>query len=367
MSDGTVQFNGNVRANNVYGGEATMVINAGALEVTESVSTSNTLKLADAADVVNGTVVYRASTDVADEDSFIGYGFSVRMVSGSSQDAFVIDDTYFAGLTMNVASADVLLGTSETFTASAYPVNTTLPEGAHIRFFLDGDENYITGVDNGNGTATIQALKYDSTFSSLNEATLTAYVYDEYDIELEEYGSASVNLRVIEKPKTTYVSDTTGNVDVALGNTYQFKITSTDGSVPSFAVAGDGNIFRLVEQSNSGNDYFFKVQAVGTPGQVCGVYINREATPVATLTVGANFTCDTTTVNVAAGASYIAKVTANEQPVVAAGNSSYTVELASQSGNDYFFRITAVSAQAGDQVGFYINSSAAPVFIATTV
>lgn len=367
LSDGTVQFNGNVRANNVYGGEATMVINAGALEVTESVSTSNTLKLADAADVVNGTVVYRASTDVADEDSFIGYGFSVRMVSGSSQDAFVIDDTYFAGLTMNVASADVLLGTSETFTASAYPVNTTLPEGAHIRFFLDGDENYITGVDNGNGTATIQALKYDSTFSSLNEATLTAYVYDEYDIELEEYGSASVNLRVIEKPKTTYVSDTTGNVDVALGNTYQFKITSTDGSVPSFAVAGDGNIFRLVEQSNSGNDYFFKVQAVGTPGQVCGVYINREATPVATLTVGANFTCDTTTVNVAAGASYIAKVTANEQPVVAAGNSSYTVELASQSGNDYFFRITAVSAQAGDQVGFYINSSAAPVFIATTV
>ena len=367
LEEGQVTFAGSVRVANVAGGEATMVINAGALEISETVSTSNTLKLADAADVVGGTVVYRAASDIADESSFIGYGYSVRMVSGSSQDAFVIDDTYFAGLTMNVASADILLGTSETFTASAYPVNTTLPEGAYIKFFLDGDENYISGVDNGNGTATIQALKYDSTFSSLNEATLTAYVYDEYDIELEEYGSATLNLRVIEKPATTYVSDTTGNVDVAVGNTYQFKITSTDGSVPSFAVAGDGNIFRLVEQSNSGNDYFFKVQAVGTPGQVCGVYINREATPVATLTVGANFTCDTTTVNVAVGASYIAKVTANEQPVVAAGNSSYTVELASQSGNDYFFRITAVSAQVGDQVGFYINSSAAPVFIATTV
>lgn len=367
LQAGQVQFAGNLKANVVSGGEATMIINAGALEVTETVATSNTLKLADAADVVPGTVVYRAASDIADEESFVGYGFTMRTVSGSSQDAFVIDGVQFAGLTMNVSSADILLGTSETFTASAYPGTTSLPEGTHIRFFLNGDENYITGVDNGNGTATIQALKYDSTFSSLNEATLTAYVYDEYDIELEEYGSASVNLRVIEKPATTYVSDTTGNVDVALGNTYQFKITSTDGSVPSFAVAGDGNIFRLVEQSNSGNDYFFKVQAVGTPGQVCGVYINREATPVATLTVGANFTCDTTTVNVAAGASYIAKVTANEQPVVAAGNSSYTVELASQSGNDYFFRITAVSAQAGDQVGFYINSSAAPVFIATTV
>lgn len=367
LQAGQVRFAGNVKANVVSGGEATMVINAGALEITETVATSNTLKLADAADVTPGTVVFRAATDIADEDSFIGYGYTMRMVSGSSQDAFLVDGVQFAGLTMNVSEADILLGTSETFTASAYPAATQLPEGAYIKFFLNGDENYITGVDNGNGTATIQALKYDSTFSSLNEATLTAYVYDEYDIELEEYGSASVKLNVIEKPKTTYVSDTTGNVDVALGNTYQFKITSTDGSVPSFAVAGDGNIFRLVEQSNSGNDYFFKVQAVGTPGQVCGVYINREATPVATLTVDVGYECDTTTVNVAAGASYIAKVTANEQPVVAAGNSSYTVELASQSGNDYFFRITAVSAQAGDQVGFYINSSAAPVFIATTV
>ena len=367
LESGTVTFGGSVKVANIGGGEATMVINAGGLNVTESISTSNTLQLADPADVVNGTVVYTAASDIADEDSFIGKGFSVRVVSGSSTDALVIDDISFAGLSMNKSSAEIVVGTSETFTASAYPANTTLPEGAYIKFFLDGDENYISGVDNGNGTATLTANKYDSTFSVLNKATLTAYVYDEYDIELEEYGKATCIINVIETPRTTYVSDTTGNVDVAVGNTYQFKITSTDGSVPSFAVAGDGNIFRLVEQSNSGNDYFFKVQAVGTPGQVCGVYINREATPVATLTVGANFTCDTTTVNVAAGASYIAKVTANEQPVVAAGNSSYTVELASQSGNDYFFRITAVSAQAGDQVGFYINSSAAPVFIATTV
>lgn len=367
LESGTVAFTGNVKVDNVGGSEATMVINAGALNITESVATSNTLKLANAADVVNGTVVYTATSEIADESSFVGYGYDVRMVSGSSQDAFVIDNVYFSGLTMNVSSADILLGTSQTFTASAYPNGTSLPEGAYIKFFLDADESYITGVDNGNGTATIQALKYDSTFDVLNKGTLTAQVYDEYDIQLEEYGEATVDITVIEKPKTTYVSDTTSNVVVPVGNTYQFKITSTDGSVPNFAVAGDNAIFRLVEQSQSGNDYFFKVQAVGTPGQVCGVYINREATPVATLTVGANFTCDTTTVNVAAGASYIAKVTANEQPVVAAGNSSYTVELASQSGNDYFFRITAVSAQAGDQVGFYINSSAAPVFIATTV
>ena len=357
-----------MKVNNVYGGEADMIINAGALNVTESVATSNTLKIADAADVAAGTVVYTAASDIADENSFIGYGYTVKKVSGSSTDAFVIDSISFAGLTMNKTEAEILLGTSETFTASVYPNGTTMPEGAYIKFFLDGDENYISGVDNGNGTATIEAKKYDSDFDVLNKATLTAQVYDQYDIQLEEYGEATCAITVIEKPKTTYVSDTTGNVNVVAGGTYQFKITSTDGSVPQFAVAGDGSIFKLVAQSNEGNDYFFKVQAVGTVGQVCGVYVNKEATPVATLTVSADYTCDTTAVNVAVGATYQVKITANSMPTLAAGNSIYSVAFASQSGNDYFFKITATqNAKAGDVVGFYINGAPSAAFVATTV
>ena len=368
LDNGTVAFNGNVKVNNVGGGEATMVINAGALNVTESVATANTLKLADPADVVAGTLVYTAASEIADESSFVGYGFDMKLVSGTSTDALVVDKTYFSGLTMNKTEAKIVLNTSETFTASAYPNGTTLPEGAYIKFFLDGDENYVSGVDNGNGTATITAKKYDATFDVLNKATLTAQVYDQYDIQLEEYGEATCAITVIEKPETTYVSDTTGNVDVVAGNTYQFKITSTDGSVPQFAVAGDGSIFKLVAQSNEGKDYFFKVQAVGTVGQVCGVYVNKEATPVATLTVSADYTCDTTTVNVAVGATYQVKITANSMPTLAAGNSIYTVAFASQSGNDYFFKITATqNAKAGDAVGFYINGAPSPAFVATTV
>lgn len=368
LESGTVAFTGNVKVDNVGGSEATMVINAGALNITESVATSNTLKIADAADVAAGTVVYTAASEIADESSFVGYGYTVKVVSGKTTDAFVIDSISFSGLTMNKTEAKILLGTSETFTASVYPNGTTMPEGAYIKFFLDGDENYVSGVDNGNGTATITAKKYDATFDVLNKATLTAQVYDQYDIQLEEYGEATCAITVIEKPETTYVSDTTGNVNVVAGNTYQFKITSTNGAVPQFAVAGDGSIFKLVAQSNEGNDYFFKVQAVGTVGQVCGVYVNKEATPVATLTVSADYTCDTTTVNVAVGATYQVKITANSMPTLAAGNSIYTVAFASQSGNDYFFKITATqNAKAGDAVGFYINGAPSPAFVATTV
>ena len=368
LESGTVAFTGNVKVDNVGGSEATMVINAGALNITESVATSNTLKIADAADVAAGTVVYTAASEIADESSFVGYGYTVKVVSGKTTDAFVIDSISFSGLTMNKTEAKILLGTSETFTASAYPNGTTLPEGAYIKFFLDGDENYVSGVDNGNGTATITAKKYDATFDVLNKATLTAQVYDQYDIQLEEYGEATCAITVIEKPETTYVSDTTGNVNVVAGNTYQFKITSTNGAVPQFAVAGDGSIFKLVAQSNEGNDYFFKVQAVGTVGQVCGVYVNKEATPVATLTVAADYACDTTAVNVAVGATYQVKITANSMPTLAAGNSIYTVAFASQSGNDYFFKITATqNAKAGDAVGFYINGAPSAAFVATTV
>lgn len=368
LDNGTVAFNGNVKVNNVGGGEATMVINAGALNVTESVATANTLKLADPADVVAGTVVYTAASEIADESSFVGYGFDMKLVSGTSTDALVVSKTYFSGLTMNKTEAKIVLNTSETFTASAYPAGTSLPEGAYIKFFLEGDENYVSGVDNGNGTATITAKKYDATFDVLNKATLTAQVYDQYDIQLEEYGEATCAITVIEKPEVSYISDTTDNVNVVAGGTYQFKITSVDGTVPQFAVAGDGSIFKLVAQSNEGNDYFFKVQAVGTVGQVCGVYVNKEATPVATLTVSADYTCDTTAVNVAVGATYQVKITANSMPTLAAGNSIYTVAFASQSGNDYFFKITATqNAKAGDAVGFYINGAPSAAFVATTV
>lgn len=367
LDNGTVAFSGNVKVDNVNGGEATMVINAGALNITESIGTSNTLKIADPADVVAGTLVYTAASEIADESSFIGYGFDMKLVSGTSTDALVVDKTYFSGLTMNKTEAKIVLNTSETFTASAYPAGTSLPEGAYIKFFLEGDENYVSGVDNQNGTATITAKKYDATFDVLNKATLKAQVYDQYDIQLEEYGEAVCYITVIEKPEVSYISDTTGNVDVVAGNTYQFKITSVDGTVPQFAVANDGAVFKLVAQSNEGNDYFFKVQAVGTVGQVCGVYVNKEATPVATLTVSADYTCDTTTVNVPVGGTYQVKITANSMPTLAAGNSIYTVAFASQSGNDYFFKITATeNAKAGDVVGFYINGGAR-AFVATTV
>lgn len=365
LNSGMVTFNGKVNVNNVYGSDADMVINAGQLYITDSVATSNTLRLANAADVAVGTVVYSASSDIADADSFIGYGYSVKAVSGTNSDSFVIDGVSFSGLSMSQSTAEVVVGDSITLTASAYPNGTTLPANTKIKFYIDSDESYISGLNNGDGTATVTAKAYSTDFSVLNKATVTAVVVDEFDIDLEEYGVATCVVTVIPEIKSTYTSDTTGNVSVKAGETYQFKITSLDGKVPTFGIGSPS--FKLVAQSSQGNDHFFKVQAVGNIGDACGIYINSDPNKVAVLHVTADYTCDTTTVNVAVGASYQVKITANARPTVAAGNSIYTVEYVSNSGNDYFFKITATqNAKAGDVVGFYVNGGPR-AFVATTV
>lgn len=370
LQSGSVTFTGNITVDYVEGLDADFVINAGALYIKKSIATSNVLKLADPASVKAGTLVFRAESDIASVDSFVPYGYELDVVSSKSYDGFVIKSTSFAGLTLDCGDTiELLVGEEVTVTASAYPAGTSLPEGLQIMFYLnDADLNYISGNNLGNGQATVKALKYDPEFDVLNTGKLVAVVVDEYEMTYEEYGEATATVKVVEKKTSTetYKSDTTGDVVVAKGNTYQFKITSLNGQTPSVVLGSDG-VFELVGTSVEGSDYFFKFQAVGASGAATGVYVNGDA-KVATLYVDGNtgYTCDTTTVNVPAGGTYQVKITAASMPTLLPGNSIYTVAFASQEGNDYFFKITATSAQAGDVVGFYINGGAR-AFVATTV
>ena len=77
------------------------------------------------------------------------------------------------------------------------------------------------------------------------------------------------------------VSDTTHPFTVAQGGTYQFRLTAAER--PSFA-AGSAS-FTVEYAGQIGNDYFYKVHAVGQPGDGCGFYINGEAAPVAVATI----------------------------------------------------------------------------------
>ncbi|WP_195985545.1 glycoside hydrolase family 2 TIM barrel-domain containing protein [Clostridium sp. D33t1_170424_F3] len=68
-------------------------------------------------------------------------------------------------------------------------------------------------------------------------------------------------------------SDTTANFTLKRGSAYCFKMTVVNGSnaAPSFTV-GNGNVLKTQFVVKIGSDYYYRVWAIGTPGQSTGVY-----------------------------------------------------------------------------------------------
>jgi hypothetical protein len=135
-----------------------------------------------------------------------------------------------------------------------------------------------------------------------------------------------------------------------------------------FAVGTPG-VFQVTLAKVDGNDYFYKITAIGAPGSQAGIYINHGPR-LLIATVGSDFTSgiklDTgSRLSVAKGKTYQFRVTATSKPVFVCGNSSvFRVSFSGSKGNDYFFKATA-TGKAGDSAGFYVNREKAPRTIGT--
>ena len=86
------------------------------------------------------------------------------------------------------------------------------------------------------------------------------------------------------------VSDTTVNFTMKRGSAYCFKMTVVNGNnqAPSFTV-GNGNVLKTQFVAKVGNDYYYRVYAIGTPGQSTGVYTTlsgQNAVKHCTVTIG---------------------------------------------------------------------------------
>jgi hypothetical protein len=161
-----------------------------------------------------------------------------------------------------------------------------------------------------------------------------------------------------------FISDT--NRDLTVNGTYQFKITSKNGLMPTFVV-GTAGVFNVKFVQKIDNDYYFKLTAIGTSGARAGIYVNSSKLLVATVgTTASSVKSDTTgAFKVKSGASYTFKLTADKKPTFVAGTSSvFKVVFVKSVGKDYFFKVTAVG-KVGAATGFYANSEKTPVTVAT--
>ena len=341
--DSTLTFTGSLEVGSIDG-SGILFIGLNKLYVTSDVS-GVILKL-NATSYAKGDTVFTAISDTVDVDDFDCYGFTLAKTEGSSKDTFKIATTEFKGLTVDPATASITKGYGQSFRAVPYAPGTSIPAGYSIAYSLDGSDDVFDLVDNGDGSATVNVVGYDDTFAEENKATLTAELVDEDGDVDDDYDAGEVDITATLV--VPVVSDTTSNFSIAPGASYTFKFTSPTAPV---VTAGTGGVFSVTDVGKSGNDYFVKITAIGKSGTESGIYVNGTKLLVASIKSG--ITSDTTT-DITVHGSYTYKITAPSAPTFSIGTGgvfSYTV---SQSGNNYFLKITSIGA-AGARAGIYVN------------
>ncbi len=112
---------------------------------------------------------------------------------------------------------------------------------------IDGKIYALGGYDNGYGSSSLEV--YDS--NQITPATV------------------ATNIKGVKL-------DTGAQLTVKAGKTYQFKLTAA--TKPTF-ICGNHSVFKIVAYSSKGNNYYFKVKAVGKAGQAAGFYVNGSRIP----------------------------------------------------------------------------------------
>lgn len=351
-SDTSLTFDGMVTADTIDG-DGTMKIAAGNLYVNDSAS-GVTLKLTDKTFAV-GTTVFKAATDAVDIDDFNTYGFTLAKSTGTAIDTFKIASLSFAGIVINKDSSSIAKGYSETFTATAYPAGTSIPAGTQIVWDLDGGSSDVFELTSSGTSATVKVNSVDPIFASENKTALTATLYDADGYEMDDYAVAKCAITAISTPSA--ISDTNAALSVEKGSSYIMKVTSA--TAPS-VVTGTSGVFSAILVSQNGNEYFYKLSAVGAVGSATGVYLNGNKIFVATVK-GYAFTSDTT-MDVTVKGAYTFKITSAVAPSVTVGSSTFKLAYVSKSGNDYFYKITSAGT-ASSAAGVYVNGTR--IFVAT--
>ena len=103
------------------------------------------------------------------------------------------------------------------------------------------------------------------------------------------YGAAGV-VSASQSAAASVRSDAANAITLNRGSMYTFKMTVVNGNglAPSFTV-GNGSVLKTQFVSQIGNDYYYRVYAVGTPGQSTGVYTTlpgQNAKLHCTVTIG---------------------------------------------------------------------------------
>lgn len=133
------------------------------------------------------------------------------------------------------------------------------------------------------------------------------------------------------------------------GNTYQYRITAP---IQPNVVIANSNIIQLRYVSNSGNDYFYKVTALGNAGDCVGLYANGKRISVITVTKPY---CDTYgPFKIRQNSTYQFK---SDTSKIICGNGKVGIQISQIFSNGFYFTKFRLIGKVGDRVGFYYGNS----------
>ena len=354
-ADGVIEFKDSVTVSSVSG-EGKLIVPAGQLYVTDSISGEVSLKLAGAS-VNVGDVAFKAAKDVAAVDSFSGFGFKMEKKSvDKDTDSFLVKSVSFAGLALDKTEVTIAKGFSNTVTVSNYPASTSLPTGASVVWdFSDADKDIFDITADG-ATLTIAVKDYDDVYATSNSFDLYATVVDKDGDALEDYDSAKCTVNAIAEVPVS--SDLSGIVEVPQGSTKDFVVNS---SVEAPVTIGTGDVaVHALKTAFADGKATYTIKATGAVGTTAGVYATvpgQNAVKLFIIKVTAPVVTSDTTVDfdLTAGSRYVFKITAPAAPAFTVGNGAVLKTQAGKiDGNDYYFSVYAVGT-AGQSTGVYVN------------
>lgn len=171
--------------------------------------------------------------------------------------------TLDAGLTKAIGSS--LKGVALTFAG-----NGELPSATNLKVYV-ADQGFKPGQQ-------LYLYYYNPASLQLENVEYPTCKVDDNgyaDITISQY-SEYVLLPAQVKAAAHVTSDTGKNLTVKKGSTYQFKLTSAE---KVDFVCGNGSVFSVTYVGKEGNNYFYKITAIGKVGDCAGLYINKEKVP----------------------------------------------------------------------------------------
>ncbi len=253
----------------------------------------------------------------------------------------------------------------EPYVISDTPKSINLEKGKAYTYKFSmmggGEPSFTTGTGGVVSTPAVRkdGINYFVTVTGTGKAnTGTSLNVTFQQSSGDHYTQNVANITLTQPKAVPPKSDTSGNFAVKQGQSYTFKITGASSFGP-----GTAGIFKTEKIGTSGNDVYYRITATGKPGQQTGFYMTAAGLPaqkvcMVTVDLPVEIRSDTNSdFTLAKDSSYLFKITAPGAESIHFGMGSegvFTVSLVKHTGNDFYYRITAVG-KSGSASGIYTS------------